>query len=115
MWKKTCIDCRFEWITGDKEAECPSCAIEQVIQRKQRISREAFIRKKERARQLAGIPANDRMELCEGCELPLAGNSYFDDEDGEKQRICDSCGHAHRVPTPPMMYMMNEKDWRSRY
>lgn len=119
MYKLRCGECGHEWISEFK-GECESCALEARIQSKVRRQTEDWIRRQQRAQRLAGIPANDRMELCDedegGCGLPLAGNSYFEDaEDGEKQRICDSCGHATRVPTPPMMYQMNEKDWRAKY
>lgn len=118
MYKRMCSECKHEWIDDSKLGVCPNC--ERMVQAFIRDRRDAFIRRQEAARRLAGIPANDRMELCDedegGCGLPLAGNSYFEDsEDGEKQRICDSCGHATRVPSPPMMYQMNEKDWRSKY
>jgi RNase P subunit RPR2 len=116
MFKMTCVDCRYEWISSINERECPSCSVERMVQSKIRQQTQDWVRRQERARALKNMPVSDRDEMCDNCELPLRGNAYYEvAEDGERQQICDSCGHAHRVPCPPMMYMMNEKDWRSKY
>ena len=119
MYKLRCGDCGNEWVSEFK-GECASCAVEGMVQSKIRRETDEWIRRQERARKLKDMPSSDREDMCDedegGCGLPLRGNSYYEvAEDGERQRICDSCGHASRVPCPPMMYMMNEKDWRSKY
>lgn len=117
MYKLRCQTCEHEWVNEFKQ-DCPECAVERMvrsIQQAREERTEQFRRKQDYMRRVVGMPVSDREQVCEGCDLPLNGNSYYEDEGGERNRICDSCGHAHRQPQAPMMYMMNEKDWRSKY
>lgn len=126
MFKLRCGDCGLEWVSEFKADPCMVCSTEGLVQKSIAEKVLAFTRKHANARYKFKMLSNDRHDICggellegdegDGCGESLVGNSYFDDdEDGEKKRVCDSCGHAERVATPGAMYMMNEKDWRSKY